>query len=84
MTMEHQFEAHHINVLDAFHRATQNPVVGGILTTLRNANIPWDKILPVVMAQIPNIIAKNWTAVAAALIALAPTLFPPNPTSAGS
>ena len=82
--MDHQFEAHHINVLDAIHKATQNPVVGGILTTLRNANIPWDKIIPVVMAQIPNIIAKNWPPVIAALIALAPTLFPMNPTPTGS
>ena len=82
--MNQQFEAHHINVLDAFHKVTQNPKASEVLNKLRAASIPWPIILGAIVAQIPNIIAGNWTAVIAALIALAPTLFPPNPTPAGS
>lgn len=70
------FEIHHHQGLQALHLASADPGVGAVIRHLRAAGIDWGKIINVLITVLPLILAQNWPAVIAALLAL---LHPPTP-----
>jgi hypothetical protein len=70
----------HIGSFDLVHHVTaKSPEAADAITKARLAGVSWQTIIATLFAQLPNILAGNWAAVIAAIMAL---VIPPTPKPA--